>query len=161
MARQENELRITPSVLDRLLDFDPKTTTESPKSRSTSLADLRQAVRRDVEWLLNTRASIDPAGTDLREARKSVVCFGIPDFTGIVMSGAAEQKRLVASIENAIKTFEPRFLDPRVVLEPINELDRQLRFRIEARLDVDPAPVPVVFDSTLQSGAGGYTVKER
>jgi type VI secretion system protein ImpF len=161
MARYENEFRITPSVLDRLLDFDPRSSTEAPKSRSTSIAELRQSVRRDLEWLLNTRSMVDPALTELEETRRSVACFGIPDFTGIAMSGAAEQKRLVASIETAIRTFEPRFLDLKITLEPINELDRQLRFRIEARLDVDPAPIPVVFDSALQSGTGGYTVKER
>ena len=161
MARHENEFSITPSVLDRLLDFDPRSTSEPPKSRSTSLTELRQAVRRDLEWILNTRVTLNPADTELIEMRRSVVCYGIPDFTGTPMSGPTEQKQLVASLETAIRNFEPRFLDLKVVLEPINPLDRQFRFRIEARLDVDPAPVPVVFDSMLQSGTGGYVVKER
>ena len=52
--------------------------------------------------------------------RRSVVCYGIPDFTGTPMSGPTEQKQLVASLETAIRNFEPRFLDLKVVLEPIN-----------------------------------------
>jgi hypothetical protein len=40
MSRIDNEIRITPSVLDRLLDFEPDVSREAPKSRSKSLRDL-------------------------------------------------------------------------------------------------------------------------
>jgi hypothetical protein len=41
MARTDNEIRITPSVLDRLLDFEPTESKEAPKSRSKSLRELK------------------------------------------------------------------------------------------------------------------------
>lgn len=161
MARTDNETRATRSVLDRLLDYDPQATREPPRSRSASVAELRQAVRRDLEWLLNTRTMLDPAESELEEARRSVAFYGLPDFTGVGASSGMEQQRLVNSLESAISTFEPRFLDVKIYLEPMNYLERQLKFRIEARLDVDPAPIPIAFDSVLQSGAGGFTITER
>lgn len=161
MARIDNEVRITPSVLDRLLDDDPQNSREAPKSRSASLIDLRQAVRRDLEWLLNTRCFVDADDDGLTEAKRSVVYFGLPDFTGLSVQSSAEKDDLVRSIETAIKNFEPRFLGVKVTLEPIDSLDRQLRFRIEARLDVDPVPEQIVFDSVMQAGTGGFAVTEK
>lgn len=161
MARIDNEIRITPSVLDRLLDFEPKESKEAPKSRSKSLRELKQSVRRDLEWLLNTRSYPEGVDEGLEEALKSVAFFGLPDFTGISAKSHTEQKRLKQALETAIKNFEPRFIDLLVTLEPINNVDRLLRFRIEARLDIDPVPEPIVFDTVLQLGSGEFAVKEK
>lgn len=68
---------------------------------------------------------------------------------------------MTSAIESALKTFEPRFLDLRVELEPVDNIDRQLRFRIEATLDIEPTPEPIVFDSVLQAGTGGFSVVEK
>ena len=155
----DNQVRVTQSILDRLLDYDPRESREAPKSRVTSLQDLRQAVKRDLEWLLNTRCVLNPDDTELVEVRKSVVFYGMPDITGVSVQGPVEQTRLVAAMEAALRNFEPRFLDPKVTLEPVGNLDRQLKFRIEARLDVDPVPEPIAFDSVLQFGSG-FTVTE-
>lgn len=161
MARPDSQLRTTPSVLDRLIDEAPRTSTEAPASRSSSIAQLRSAVRRDLEWLLNTRCHTDPGDGLLEEAPNSVAFYGLPDFTAVSIRSESEVKGLVRSVEDAIRRFEPRFLSVVVTLEPIDELDRQLRFRIEARLDVEPAPEPIAFDSVLQVGSGGFSVVEK
>jgi len=46
---------LIPSVLDRLLDDDPASAREAPKARTQVLRELKQSVRRDLEWLLNSR----------------------------------------------------------------------------------------------------------
>lgn len=161
MARTENEIRITPSVLDRLLDFEPKESKEAPKSRSKSLRELKLSVRRDLEWLLNTRCYPEDVDENLEETLKSVIFFGLQDFTGVSAKSHIEQKRLTQAVETAIKNFEPRFIDLKVTLEPINNIDRLLRFRIEARLDIDPVPEPIVFDTVLQLGSGEFNIKEK
>ena len=160
MARIEKEIRVTPSVLDRLIDFDPKSSQDAPKSLSNSMQELKQSVRRDLEWILNTRCFLDDIDEGLEETRKSVMVFGLPDFTGISAKSHVEQKRLSKSVETAIKNFEPRFIDLKVTLEPINNIDRLLKFRIEASLDIDPTPEPIVFDTVLQLGSGEFEVKE-
>ncbi|MEP6901899.1 MAG: type VI secretion system baseplate subunit TssE [Actinomycetota bacterium] len=161
MARIENEIRITPSILDRLLDFEPDISKEAPKSRSKSLRELKLSVRRDLEWLLNSRCFPEEIDERLEEVKKSVVVYGLPDITGISAKSHIEQKRLSDALENAIRIFEPRFLNLKVMLEPVNNIDRMLKFRIEARLNVEPTPEPIAFDTVLQLGSGEFEVKEK
>jgi type VI secretion system protein ImpF len=161
MSRIDNEIRITPSVLDRLLDFEPDVSREAPKSRSKSLRDLKLSVRRDLEWLLNSRAFPEEIDERLEEVKKSVVVYGLPDITGISAKSHIEQKKLTEALETAIKIFEPRFLNLKVTLEPVNNIDRMLKFRIEAQLNVEPTPEPIAFDTVLQLGSGDFEVKER
>lgn len=148
-------------MLDRLIDLDPRMSQEPPKSRSSSLQELKQAVRRDLEWLLNTRNHTETLDDRLEEAPRSVAFYGLPDFTGVSVKSHLEQKRMVAAIEDALRIFEPRFKNPKVTLEPVDNIDRQLKFRIEATLDIEPTPEPIVFDSVLESGAGAFSVIER
>ncbi len=161
MARIDNEIRVTPSVLDRLIDLDPRSSQEAVRTRSASLRDLRDAVRRDLEWLLNTRCYAEDVDNSLEEAPRSVAFYGLPDFTGLAAKNASEQKRLANAVETALNYFEPRFLDLKVTLEPVHNIDRQMRFHIEARLDVEPAPEPIAFDTVLELGKGEFIVTEK
>ena len=158
MARSDLELRVTPSVLDRLIDLDPREGREAPKSRSTSLAELKQSIRRDLEWLLNTRCHTEALDDVATEAKRSVAFYGMPDIVGVNAQNHAEQQRLVKAMDTAIRFFEPRFLNLKVTMEPVSTVDRQLKFRIEASLDVDPAPEPIVFDTALQIGSGEFVI---
>lgn len=158
---RDNEIRITPSIIDRLLDFEPKVSTEAPKSRSRSLSELKQAVRRDLEWLLNTRHSPIEIPEGLEEINKSIAIYGLPDFTGLSSKNADDRKDLIGNIETALRIFEPRFMNLKVVLEEIDDVQRGIRFRIQAILRVEPTPEPVVFDTVLQVGSGGFEVKEK
>lgn len=161
MSRIDPETRVTPSVLDRLIDLEPRQTQEPPRSRSTSVEELKQAVRRDLEWLLNTRCHTEMLDDGLEEVPKSVAFFGLPDFTGVSVKSHLEQKRMTSAIEEALRIFEPRFMNLKVTLEPVENVDRQLKFRIEAMLDIEPTPEPIVFDSILEPGGGGFEVIER
>ena len=155
---RETDLRITPSVLDRLLDFDPRSTQEAPKSRLSGLADLKQSVRRDVEWLLNTRRFITDIDENMEEINRSLAVYGLPDYTTLSIKNASEQELMTQAIESALEIFEPRLLGVKVTLEPFSDNDKQLTFRIEAALNVDPSPEPVVFDTVLQAGSGEFQV---
>lgn len=157
--RSDHEVRVTPSILDRLLDYDPRSSQEPPKSNATSLAELRQAVRRDLEWLLNTRHNAVKIPETLEEVNRSLAVYGLPDITGIGADIPTEQKRLVKAVETAIGIFEPRFLDVKVTLLPISTVERELRLRIEANLDIDPVPEAISFDTVLQMGSGEFLVK--
>lgn len=158
MSRIDLEIRVTPSVLDRLIDYEPGESREAPKSRSTSLFELKQSVRRDLEWLLNTRCHTEAIDDGLEEARRSVAFYGLPDIVGVNAKNHLEQQRLTKSLETAIRFFEPRFLNLKVSMEPVNSVDRQLKFRIEANLDIEPAPEPIVFDTVLQMGSGEFVI---
>lgn len=149
MARIEGEVRITPSVLDRLIDDEPEVTREPPVSRLKSLRQLKQSVRRDLEWLLNTRRLVDEIPEDLKEVRDSVIAFGLPDFTTAAIASVTDQNRVRRMVETAIATFEPLLKDVTVTVERGREFERSLHFRISANLQVEPDPEPVTFDTTL------------
>jgi type VI secretion system protein ImpF len=160
MSRFDNEVRVTIPILDRLLDYEPEISHEPVASRSKSLRQLKQSVMRDLEWLLNTRQKVDGIPSDLTEVNRSVVAYGLPDFTTINHKNPADQNRIRRTIESAIAFFEPRLEDVIVTIESSSETQRLMRFRIDARLKVDPAPEPVTFDTTLQLTSGQYSLKE-
>lgn len=161
MARTDHEIRLIPSILDRLVDDDPQTTREAPRSQAQSLAELKRSVKRDLEWLLNTRHNGVEIAEDLDELNESLAVYGLPDLTSLSVKNPNEQNRLAKAIETALRIFEPRFINVKVSLEPIDNTDRQLRFRIEAHLDIEPVPEPVSFDTVLQVGNGEFAVREK
>jgi type VI secretion system protein ImpF len=99
MSRIDNEIRVTQSVLDRLIDYEPNISQESPKSRSTSLSELKQSVRRDLEWLLNTRCFAEDVDGGLEESLRSVAFFGLPDFTSVSAKSHIEMTRMTKALE--------------------------------------------------------------
>jgi type VI secretion system protein ImpF len=158
MPRTDNEVRVKPSVLDRLLDYEPELTREAVASRARSLRELKDAVRRDLEWLLNTRQAPDELPAELKELNNSLAAYGVPDFTSFSIKSSSDQNRMRRAIEAAITIFEPRLEDPRVTMEPVSQGDRLIRFRIDARLKIEPAPEPVSFDTRLEVASGQYIV---
>lgn len=160
MARVRAEQPLVPSVLDRLIDFDPELNREPAPSRHQILRDLKAAVRRDIESLLNTRQRCLSWPEHLKELKQSLVNYGIPDLTGASMSSSREREDLCRVIQTIVARHEPRFKNVRVkLLENTEPLDRTLRFRIDALLLVDPAPEPIVFDSVLRPATGTFEVR--
>jgi type VI secretion system protein ImpF len=159
MTRFDNEIRITPSVLDRLIDYEPEISHEPASSRSKSLRQLKQAVRRDLEYLLNTRQLASGVPPGLKELNKSLVAYGLPDFSAINVNSPEEQTRLRRLLETTIGIFEPRLKGVKVTFEPLNGTERALRFRVDARLQIEPTPEPVTFDTVLQLHSGEYKVR--
>jgi type VI secretion system protein ImpF len=155
MNRYDNNIRIIPSVLDRLIDEDP----DLPTSRSKSIEDLKQSVRRDLEWLLNTRQDAAGVPSGLKELTHSLATYGLPDFSAFSVRSPADHVRMQKILEKAISSFEPRLESVRVTLVPVRDLDQKLRFRIDARLRIEPAPEPVTFDTVLQAFSNQYTVR--
>jgi type VI secretion system protein ImpF len=138
------------SVLDRLLDDEPKVKSEAPMTRSVSLARLKTAVRRDLESLLNTRRTPDLIPEGSVEILRSVYYYGLPDITSMPANFLYEQTKLLQSIETAVKTFEGRLDGVQVSLVPAVGLSRVLRFAIDGMLRIDPLPEHVVYDASIE-----------
>ena len=158
--RAELNQALTPSLLDRLLDDAPDVSREVPKSRSQLVADLKRAIRRDLENLLNTCCRASGWPPELKELENSLVNYGLPDYTGTHLGSAEDPTRLIAVIEESIRRFEPRLTSVRV--EPVKNaqaLDRTLRFRIDAYLALDPSDERVAFHSALEPTTGAFQVE--
>jgi type VI secretion system protein ImpF len=161
MARVRPTQPLVPSVLDRLLNDDPEATRELPSSRHQVLRDLKHAVRRDLENLLNTRVRCQNLPDDSPELKKSLVNYGVPDITGAPLGAAAEREAFCRELEAIIRENEPRFQKIKITPSTNTDVeDRTFRFRIDALLIAEPAPEPIIFDSELRPGTGDIEVKE-
>jgi len=158
MPRTGNEIRVIPSVLDRLIDTEPEVPSEPEVSRAKSLGQLKQSVRRDLQSLFNTRHG-RPSLLARGELDSSLLNYGLPDFSSASIVNLLDQNRIRRALETAVANFEPRLRDVKVKLLPTPETERALHFRIDARLRVEPAPEPVTFDTVLHIHSGEYEIR--
>ena len=157
--KKSSQRNILPSLLDRLIDEEPNNRNEARERLAQSLADLKDSVRRDIEWMLNTRrAPIEPPES-AKELWKSVYCYGLPDTTGMTISSVEDRGRMARLVAAAISAFEPRLINVNVEMDDAPGGDRTLRFRIDALLRVEPAPARIYFDTTLELTSGQYEVQ--
>lgn len=159
MARRDATGPVTLSVLERLIDKDPKTRSEIPLTRAQSLRELKLALKRDLEWLLNTRKTIDPSPDSARETVRSVYHYGFEDISSKSVLSSRDHSDLIREMEASIAVFEPRLKRAKVRMEQTEGNYRTLKFVIEGLLCMDPAPEPVRFDTVLELGKGEYEVK--
>jgi type VI secretion system protein ImpF len=160
MARWEPEQTVTQSVLDRLIDREPASNSEAAPTRAQSVRQLKVSLRRDLEWLLNSRRTPEAAGSEFQELERSLYNFGLPDVTSLSWDSARDRGRLARMIEQALTTFEPRLTAIRVVaVEASAGAQHVMRFQIEGMLDMDPSPEHISFDTLLQLSSGEYQVK--
>ncbi|HMK87659.1 MAG TPA: type VI secretion system baseplate subunit TssE [Steroidobacteraceae bacterium] len=146
-----------PSVLDRLLDDNPVSAAR-PRARSQQLNELRAAVRRDLEALMNAHQRCRSTPPELTELPRSLLEFGVPDFLTTNAAAASAREQFRESVEQAIRRFEPRFKLVKVTLLEQTPTDRTLRFRIEALMYAEPAPEHVSFDSLLDPSSQSFAV---
>lgn len=160
MAKLKADQPLIPSILDRLLDDHPEENAEAPRSRNQVLRELKYSVRRDLEDLLNTKTRAVPWPAHLAELKQSLVNYGIPDFTSANMASPKEREEFCRVLQVVIRQNDPRLKGVRVsLLENDEPLDRTLRFRINAMLQADPAPEPIVFDSAVRPVTGDVEIK--
>jgi type VI secretion system protein ImpF len=156
--RQDQALR--PTLLDRLIDKEPEVKRESARSRSQVIRELKISVREDLEHLLNTRVRCAPWPPSLKELKQSLVNYGLPDLTGASLGTSKEREEFCRVIQGVISVFDRRLKKLSVRLGDQSETaDRAIRFTIDAVLQAEPTPEPIVFDSTLQLATGTFEVK--
>src|SRR5512142_2966216 len=108
MARWDPEQVVTQSVLDRLIDRDPESNVEASPNRAQSVRQLKASLRRDLEWLLNTRRNPEPVPDGADELEHSLYTYGLPDITSLSYDNSRDRSRLARMIESTLRTFEPR-----------------------------------------------------
>lgn len=159
MSQISPEQLLLPSVFDRLLG-ENEGYLEEP-GRNQRLRDLKLSVRRDLEWLLNTRVCYCDIPKESEYLKSSILNYGIPDFSGLAMGSRDGKNRLREQVEDAIRRFETRFKSVHVELieDEEGQQRRTIRFRIEGTLHAEPAPEPVEYDSTLTPTVGQFEVR--
>ena len=152
MARLKSDTPITQSLIDRLMDSE-----EMPTTRSASIQMFRNSIKRDVEWLLNSRRAFVPEIEDYPLAANSVFTFGLPDVNEL--PGGNSANNVLAAISQTILIHEPRIREPRVSLTRTDELSRSLRFHVEGKLVLENSEEDITFDTLFEVTSGEYQVK--
>ncbi len=154
MATLVTRERLQPSLLDRLTDHNPEVKRENLDQQTLSMMALRQAVLRDLAWLLN---STNLATTDDLEGLPltavSTLNYGIPGFTGMI-ANSSSLRSLESAIEAAIRLYEPRIKPEtlRVTARDQNEDNPlpALSFLIEGELWAQPVPQQLFLETSIE-----------
>jgi type VI secretion system protein ImpF len=156
MAQSDSQEGLTPSILDRLIDPDAAGTSWR---RGYGPAQMADAVQRDLEELLNTRQTHAGLPPEFEQVGSSIVAYGLPDLVSLAADSPEQRTEIGRVLESIIARFEPRLKDVRAsLLDPGDSKERKVRFRVEARLSVEPAP-EVAFDTILELTTGRYQIK--
>ena len=155
----EKNLNAQASILDRLLDYDPRVAAEPVRDR-LSVRQIKEAVIRDLENLLNTRRQILVPSPEYHEVHSSLYMYGLQDFTMKNPGSPMVKQKLRQVIERTISRFEPRLKNVNVQIEASGQNARDLRFRITAMLVMDPIAEPVIFDTFFDVSRGEYKIQK-
>ncbi len=154
MSKSKSESVITQSLLDRLSDQD-----EWPTRRDAAMRMLRESIKRDVEWLLNTRRPRIAEIEEYEKAANSVINYGLPDLMSFEGAFGRDHNALLAAMVKVLRIFEPRILEPKVFLMRTDLLGRSLRFHVEGRIQFESMEEEIQFDTVLELLNGEYEVK--
>lgn len=155
------------SVLDRVIGEDllypgAGERGRPPRRWEESVAVLKQNLLRDLEWLLNTRRTADPAGPEHPHLSRSVFNYGLRDIATFSADASTTPSELRRTIEDTIELFESRLGDVKVTLvDPAKSTDRRVQFLIEGTLRTDPDPERVEFDTVLEITSKRFEVSSR
>lgn len=151
---------LLPSIIDRLIE--PRGEEEVDLgARGQTVRELEEAVRRDLQDLLNTRRTAIDGYPEESELAQSLFTFGLPELSSFNPTLPDHRRSLQDIIERTIRTFEPRLMEVHVTsMQADSPSGRGLRMSIEALLRVSPAPLPVTFDTVVKPGTGEWHVVE-
>ena len=138
-------------LFDRLVDVPEWETHEQPL-RILNRDQLKASVRRELGRLLNTRCSI-PLHR-LGEEERSVVNYGIPDFSSLSPHNADDHALIASIVGQTIAAFEPRLRQVRVEVGPASGAESALGLNINAELVVGVFSEHVSFPVTLNGKSG-------
>lgn len=173
MAELNARDRLQPSLLDRLLDDTPQQRSETVEARVLNRQQLRAAVLRDLSWLFNaTRLEPEPTSVrreelalwaGLEEARRSVLNFGMPAFSGLTLS-SMDLPAIERSVSEAIHHYEPR-IDPQTLevqarVDDAGTAHNTLQIVIRGKLWAQPVPLELLLAADLDVETGHTRVRE-
>ena len=161
MAELAPRERLQPSLLDRLSDDEPGKSSEPRERRVLSLRTLREAVLRDLAWLLNATNLLSVIDAEkMAHVTNTVVNYGVPDMSGIAVA-SVDVTQLERGIRQAIWDFEPRLIRGTVSVKalPTNQHNK-LIFDIQADLWAQPFPERLYLKTEMDLERGEVVVAE-
>ncbi len=148
------------SILDRLIDDAPDRDFDPPTSVTDQTRQMREAIRRDLESLLNTRRCPSAPPSELTELKDALVSYGVDGMVSANLVTDEAKLSLARMIERRISMFETRLSDVRVtILKSRTMTERALRMRIQASFRLHEGMPPISFESTIDPSTQRFLVE--
>ncbi|WP_028310745.1 type VI secretion system baseplate subunit TssE [Derxia gummosa] len=156
--------RLQPALLDRLTDLDPTRSQEAREQRLLGRNQLRDAVLRDLGWLLNSTRPNDIDAADRPNVRRSVLAYGLPALSGTTAS-SLDVRSLEAQVRQVIIDFEPRIVPNTLEVQAQladNVLDSHnvLSFSIRGQLWSVPVPLEMLLRTEVDLESGQVQIED-
>lgn len=149
MSLRDQQLYIIPSLFDRLSDDDPSSQRENLEG--LSIEQLKKVIVEDLVALFNSRATPKWGVDKKSELYSSIYYYGLPDFTTLNPESSESIKIIAKAMEKAIEYYEPRLINAKVKLLSKTVNFKAMDFRIDADLRLDPEPMPIQVDTSLDA----------
>ena len=145
--------RLQPSLLDRLIEEAP-----AGDNMVLSKQQLRQAVMRDLAWLLNAVTSLTLEEAAQPQLANSVLNYGLPPTAGQLAS-RIDVNLLERQIHDAIVRFEPRILADSLLVtarefDDVLATHNVVAFEIRGFLWAQPVPLELLLRTQIDLEAG-------
>ena len=143
------KLSITP-LFEKLLDEDTEIPFEKVPNAFMTFEELQKSIMDDVSRLLNTRISVfwkDYA----QKNQMTPFSYGVDITAAISTENVVEMRELEVRIENALKTFEPRLIEPKVYVQGVGNDPSSLFINIDALVEMENRRVPLSFPVVLNT----------
>ena len=149
--------RLQPSLLDRLTDQAPEEKSEGRSYRAIDVSQLREIIKRDLSWLLNTNSIESTFERDLYpNVRSSVLNYGVAEVSG-EFSSQIKAEMIRKSILRAITVHEPRIIPGTASVEIRTDeqsCDSLVAFDIHADMWAQPVPIELFLRSKVDLTSG-------
>ena len=153
--------KLTVPLLDRLLDDNPQTQTETDRANHLLINQLKESVRRDLEDLFNTRQCCVAPPAEFEHIQRALHNYGLPDAATLNLGSQKARLDFCRTVEETIRRYEPRIRSVKVNTQSgFDPEDPSIRFRVEATLHALSADELIVFDSALNPVTRSVTVAE-
>lgn len=164
MATSDARDRLQPTLLDRLTDLDPTSRVEAEDSRTMTKQQIREAVLRDLSWLLNSVKPMPEIATRFPQADASVLNYGLPPMSGTLAS-RIDVTVLERTIKQSIVRFEPRVMEESLEVKAIDSssvLDTHnvIEFEIRGLMWAQPVPLELLLRTEVDLEAGQIQVRD-
>jgi type VI secretion system protein ImpF len=143
----------TPGLFDRLLG-------DRSTAACLSLEQMKDAVARDLEDLLNTRMALPEALLEgWPECTTSIVTYGLIDIAGMCLSSSDDRARICDSLRTTIERHEPRLSSVVARVEHQAGNVNRINFVITGVLHATGMAEPINFDAVLQPSTLHYSIR--
>ena len=152
MARIREPL-VGQSIMERLSEAY-----EQPNTQAASLRVLKEAIRRDLEAVLNTRRQMGAELDGYSQAAGSVLNFGVEDLSSLRADPEGYLLQMQRAVQKCVMEYEPRLADISVTVQDAQIEVREIRLHIEAQLILSRTGERVSFDTIFDVSRETYSV---